>query len=149
MEYIGTQYSVGNHKSKIQWYWALTMVDLIVKHSSLVGICLSPTYNYNTTFREATSFPYLKKEADATSETLCVDHMSNIDKVQQINSKLQPTRCNVSWFIYFYRRSTCFRRFLRPSSGAHKCTCSFMYCQPILLLAATMEEMELVPSPPW
>ena len=22
-------------------------------------------------------------------------------------------------FIYFYRRSTCFRRFLRPSSGAH------------------------------
>jgi len=29
-------------------------------------------------------------------------------------SELQPTRCNVSWFIYFYRRSTCFRRFLRP-----------------------------------
>jgi len=22
-------------------------------------------------------------------------------------------------FIYFYRRSACFRRFLRPSSGAH------------------------------
>jgi hypothetical protein len=41
------------------------------------------------------------------------------------NSKLQPTRCNVSWFIYFYRCSTCFRRFLRPSSGAHNCTYSF------------------------
>jgi len=45
-------------------------------------------------------------------------------------------------FIYFYIRSTCFRRFLRPSSGAHNCTYSFRYCQPILLLAATVEEME-------
>jgi len=41
-------------------------------------------------------------------------------------------------FIYFYKRSTCFRRFLRPSSGAHNCTHSFRYCQPILLLAATV-----------
>ena len=45
-------------------------------------------------------------------------------------------------FIYFYRRSTCFRRFLRPSSGAHSCTYIFRYCQPIVLLAATVEEME-------
>jgi len=37
--------------------------------------------------------------------------------------------------FYFYRRSTFFRRFLRPSSGAHNCTYSFRYCQPILLLA--------------
>jgi len=37
-------------------------------------------------------------------------------------SKLQPTICNIYWFIYFYRCSTCFRRFLRPSSGAQKCT---------------------------
>jgi hypothetical protein len=46
-------------------------------------------------------------------------------------------------FIYFYRRCTCFRRFLLPSSGAHICTYSFRYCQPILLPAATVEEMEL------
>jgi hypothetical protein len=46
-------------------------------------------------------------------------------------------------FIYFYRRSTCFRRIPRPSSGAHNCTYSFRYCQPILLLAATVEEMAL------
>jgi len=45
-------------------------------------------------------------------------------------------------FIYSYRRSTYFRRFLRPSSGTHNCTCSFRYCQPILLLAATVEEMK-------
>ena len=51
-------------------------------------------------------------------------------------SKLQPTRCNVSWFIYLYRRSSCFRRFLRPSSGAHNCAYSFRYCQPLLLLVA-------------
>jgi len=45
-----------------------------------------------------------------------------------INSKIQPTRCNVSWFIYFYIRFICFRRFLRQSSGAHNCTYSFRYC---------------------
>jgi len=56
--------------------------------------------------------------------------------------KLQPTRCNFSW-IYFYRRSTGFRRFLRPSSGAHNCTYSFRYCQSILLLAATVFKMGL------
>jgi len=32
-------------------------------------------------------------------------------------------------FIYFYRRCTCFRLFLHPSSGAHNCTYSFRYCQ--------------------
>ena len=31
-----------------------------------------------------------------------------------------------------------------PSSGAHNCTYSFRYCQPILLLAATVGEMELL-----
>ena len=50
-------------------------------------------------------------------------------------------------FNYFYRRSTCCRRFLHPSSGAHNCTNSFKYCQPILL-PAEEEEMELVPSLP-
>jgi hypothetical protein len=45
-------------------------------------------------------------------------------------------------FTYFYRRSTCFRLFLHSSSGAHNCTYSFRYCQAILLLAATVEEME-------
>jgi len=48
----------------------------------------------------------------------------------------------ISWIYLLYRRCTCFRRFLRPSSGAHNCTYSFRYCQPILLLAATVE-MEL------
>jgi len=28
---------------------------------------------------------------------------------QRDNSKLQPTRCNISWFIFFYRRCTGFR----------------------------------------
>jgi len=51
---------------------------------------------------------------------------------RKYNSKLQPTRCNVSWFIYFYRRATSFRWFLCPSSGAHNCTYSLRYCQPTL-----------------
>jgi len=63
-------------------------------------------------------------------------------KINLYNYKLQPKRCNFSW-IYFYRRSTCFRWFLHPSSGAPNCTYSFRYCQPILLLAATVEEMAL------
>jgi len=58
------------------------------------------------------------------------------------NSKLRPTRCNISWLVYFYRRSTCFRRYLRPSWEAHNCTYSFRYYQSILLLSATVEEME-------
>jgi hypothetical protein len=40
-------------------------------------------------------------------------------------------------FIYFYRRSVCFRRFLHPSSWVHNCTYSFRYCQPIPLLAVS------------
>ena len=46
-------------------------------------------------------------------------------------------------FTYFYRCSTCFRRFLRPSSVAHNSTYTFRYCQQILLLAAIVGEMEL------
>jgi hypothetical protein len=56
------------------------------------------------------------------------------------NYKLQPIRCNFS-SIYFYRRSTCFRRFLRPSSGEHNCTYSFRHCKRILLLAATVDKI--------
>ena len=65
-------------------------------------------------------------------------------------SKLQPTRCNISWFIYFYRRCTCFRRSLHPSSGAQNCTYNFRYCQPILLFATVVDETEIygVPSHP-
>ena len=47
-------------------------------------------------------------------------------------------------FIYFYRCCTCFRQFLSQSSGANNCTYSFRYCQTILLLTATMDEMELI-----
>jgi hypothetical protein len=70
------------------------MDDFIVKHLPLVGLCLSPAYNYNTMFREVTMFPYLKKEADVVSEKLCVDHMSKKDKVQQN----KPASCAVPTF---------------------------------------------------
>ena len=61
----------------------------------------------------------------------------------ELSSKLQPTRCNISWSVCFYRRFTCFGRFLRASSGAHNSTYSYTYCQLILLLAASVDEMEL------
>ena len=60
-----------------------------------------------------------------------------------IQFQITTNKMQRSLIIYFYRRSTCFRRFLRPSSGAHNCTYSFRYCQPILLLAAIVDEMEL------
>ena len=69
--------------------------------------------------------------------------LSNHCSSFQITTRMQ----RFLWFIYFCRRFTCFRRFLRPSSGAHNCTYIFRYCQPILLLAATVEENS-VPSRP-
>ena len=47
------------------------------------------------------------------------------------------------FYYLFLKGSTCFGRFLRPSSGAHNCTLSFMYCQPVLLQAGIVDEMEL------
>jgi hypothetical protein len=46
-------------------------------------------------------------------------------------------------FYLFLKGSTCFGRFLRPSSGAHNCTHSLRYCQPVLLQACVVDEMEL------
>jgi len=47
-------------------------------------------------------------------------------------------------FDYLFKKgSTCFGRFLRPSSGAHNCTLSLRYCQPILLQASIADEIEL------
>jgi len=43
----------------------------------------------------------------------------------------------------FLKSSTRFGRFVHPSSGAHNCTFSLRYCQPILLLAGIVDEMEL------
>jgi hypothetical protein len=73
---------------------------------------------------------------------LALSPPSPLDDMPFPNSKLQPTRCNVSWIYLFYRRSTCIRPFLRPSSGALNCIYSFRYCQSILLLTATVDEME-------
>jgi len=75
----------------------------------------------------------------------------SIIRSKQLHKQLQiqstntaaGSRCNDSWIIYFERRSTCFRRFLRPSSGAHNCTNTFRYCQPILQLAADATFLEL------
>jgi len=61
------------------------------------------------------------------------------------NSRLLPTRCNVSQFTYFRRCSTCFRRLLR-TSGAHNCTYSFSYCQSILLLSWTRRNVSSISS---
>jgi hypothetical protein len=45
-------------------------------------------------------------------------------------SKVQQTRCNVFLELFIsINSSTCFRRFLHPSSGAQNCTYNVRYCQ--------------------
>jgi len=51
-------------------------------------------------------------------------------------------------FIYFYRRTICLRRFLRPSSGAHHCTYSVRYCQQYCCWLLPWRRWNCVPSPP-
>ena len=68
---------------------------------------------------------------------LTIQHESAFCHIQFTTKKMQ-----CFWIFYFYRCSKCFGRFLRPSSGAHNCTYSFRYCQPVLLLAAIVDEME-------
>ena len=61
---------------------------------------------------------------------------SHLMQFQIITNKMQR------FLIQFYKCSACFRRFLCPSSGAQNCTYSFRYCQSVLLLAASVNEME-------
>jgi hypothetical protein len=55
--------------------------------------------------------------------------------------KLQPTKCYVSQFIYFNKRSTCFTLFLRPSSGAQTVHTASGICQTLLKPATVMVGM--------
>jgi len=50
--------------------------------------------------------------------------------------------------LIFYRRSTCFRRFLCSSSGAHNCTYNFRYCQTTTA-ASCYCEWDGTQSPQW
>ena len=77
------------------------------------------------------TFSTLEVSADGRP---CITHWHNL----LIITNYSQQDANFLEFIYFWRRSTCFTRFLRPSSGAHNCTCSFRYCQLILLLAPTV-----------
>jgi len=63
-------------------------------------------------------------------------------KTPQIDIQITTNKMQ-SLFIYFYRCSIYLGRFLRPSSGAQNCTHSFRHCHPILLLLASVDEMEL------
>jgi len=54
-------------------------------------------------------------------------------------SELQPTRWNISWFIYFYRCSTCFRRGSSSHHQEHK-----LYIQLQVLSNVMVELNELL-----
>jgi hypothetical protein len=101
--------------------------------------CINLTLEQSTKAQSCSSILSLTSalEEGETSGRMPDSHLYRAINTKLYNSKLHPTRCNVSWSIYFYGRSTCFRWFLRPSSRAHNCTYSFRYCQAILLRAAT------------
>ena len=78
---------------------------------------------------------YIAKIDNGFDINMCVHRNIILNYIQQEATFLDLFIC--------YRRCTCFRRFLRPSSEVHNCTYSVRYCQPILLLAATVEKMAL------
>ena len=57
--------------------------------------------------------------------------------------EVQPTRSNVSRFIYFYKMLYMFQAVPPPIIRSTKCTYGVTYFQLILLLAASVDEMEL------
>jgi len=92
---------------------------------------------------------------DRTQHTLSSINVKGKGKVQQHTTKTQRGHRGIALLPNYNQQDatfldlsiftdalTCFRLFLRPSSGAHNCTYSFRYCQPILVLAATVDEME-------
>jgi len=49
------------------------------------------------------------------------------------------------FLIYLFLQTLyMFQAVRRPSSGAHNCRYSFKYCQPMLLVAGVVDEMELM-----
>jgi hypothetical protein len=58
--------------------------------------------------------------------------------------KMQPTRCYVSQFFISLKCCTCFRGYLRPSSGAQTVHKASGICQTLLQPAAIMVGIELV-----
>ena len=81
---------------------------------------------------------------------------------QKISSFLYSfVRSSLVWFINYNQKDanilgylflkccTYFRRFLRPSSGAHNCTFSFRYCQPILLQPGIVDETDTSLQQDW
>ena len=76
------------------------------------------------------------------NQTTAIVEWHSYVRASQIYFQITTNKLQLFLIYYFYRRSTCFRRFLRPSSGAQNSTYSFRYCQPILLLAAScVDEM--------
>jgi len=69
------------------------------------------------------------------------------DNTSIFDTRYSWVRASLLWFFncnqqdvnifhnLFPKSSTCFGRFLRPSSAGHNCTFSCRYCQPILLQA--------------
>ena len=50
------------------------------------------------------------------------------------------------FYYLFLKGSTCFGRFLRPSSGTHNFTLIFRYCQPVLLQVGIVNQPRYQPA---
>ena len=112
------------------------------------GICLfmqHTVYDKNLLLglhSKSMSMPRQVYASTVQSQLLGLDiHMS-------MHSNILPnySQQDATFLDLFLQTLYIFQAVPRPSSGAHNCTCSFRYCQPVLLLAATVEEMELISS---
>ena len=96
-----------------RWTWNRIKVHIMQFSLSLVPAAPSSP-NTSILFRTPLSKTIYKFPLDTQNfrhtYKLVISHFDiHMSVHYKHNSKLQPTRCNVSWFIYFYRHSTCLR----------------------------------------
>ena len=131
--YFSSNGNLTSVRSATRWSVSSTALalDLSIKSSRMASVVLRVAVQRN----------------ERTTVCLSLDHwdilLFDIRMSAHRNIIRSPCLQDATFLIiYFYRRSTCFRLFLRPSSGTRNCTCSFRYCQSILLLAAVVDEIE-------
>jgi hypothetical protein len=114
------------------------------KQISLLPFTLSSGEHFEFRYQETFTLIYGDSSLLGLTQTLCQKHSPTEHNMNTCICLIFLCPCVISMifnynqqdayiFDYlFLKGSTCFGRFLRPSSGAHNCTFSFRCCQPIL-----------------
>ena len=89
----------------------------------LIGLCLTP---HLISIRHAAFRPLFITSVSATLKR-AYDEVLKIGATELTEFKHNQQDATLHSGIYYYKCSTCFRRFLRPSSGVQKCIHSIGY----------------------